>query len=79
MAHLGAASRMVTIALIVIVIGLVLLAIGIAYLTVPAYGLPSFLPHEESSIDPSVKQGRAAIIAAVLCFLGAWRVRTAGR
>lgn len=77
MARLGATSRMVTIALIVI--GFVLLAIGIAYLTVPAYGLPSFLPHEESSIDPSVKQGRAAVIAAVLCFLGAWRVRTAGR
>jgi hypothetical protein len=68
---------MVTIALIVF--GLMLLAIGIAYLTVPAYGLPSFLPHEDSSIDPSVKQGSAAVIAAVLCFLAAWLVRTAGR
>ena len=76
MARPGAASRIVTIALIVI--GFVLLAIGIAYLTVPAY-LPAFLPHEESSIDPSVPQGSIAVIAAMLCFLCALLVRTAGR
>jgi hypothetical protein len=68
----GAAFRIYATALILI--GLALLAFGVAYLTVPAYGLPRFLPHGPSSTHTSTKHGGAALAAAALCFVGAWLV-----
>lgn len=74
------APRILAILLLLAV--LALLAAGVAYLTVPAYGLPRFLPHEPSSIHTSPGRGGGALAVAALCLLGAWlavSVRPAGQ
>jgi hypothetical protein len=69
-----------TVATVLLLAGLLLLVVGIVYLTIPAYGLPWFLPHQPSAISHSVRRGSLAVILAVLCVLGAWLVsRRAGR
>jgi hypothetical protein len=75
-----AASRIVAILLLLAAVAL--LAAAVAYLTVPAYGLPRFLPHDPSSIRTSPWRGGGALAVAAVCLLGAWLAvspRPAGR
>lgn len=55
------------------ILGLVLIVVAVIYLTKSAEQLPSFFPgHQAGSAHKHSKHGLAALILAVLSFLGAW-------
>jgi hypothetical protein len=54
-------------------IGAALIALGVYYWVTPAGSLPSFFPgHLAGSAHKHMKHGLAALIVAIVCFLGAW-------
>ena len=58
---------------LLIIAGVALVALGIYYWVTPAGSLPSFFPgHLAGSAHKHVKHGLAALIVAIVCFLGAW-------
>lgn len=60
-------------AMIAIILGIALLVLAFVYWTVPASGLPAFLPgHELGSSVRHVKHGLAAGALGIFCFVLAW-------
>ncbi len=58
---------------LLVVIGVAFIALAVYYWVTPAGSLPSFFPgHLAGSAHIHVKHGVAALIAAILCFIGAW-------
>ena len=58
---------------LLIIVGVALIALGVYYWVTPAGSLPSFFPgHLAGSAHRHIKHGVAALIVAIVCFLGAW-------
>lgn len=55
------------------ILGVILLVVAGIYFTKTAGNLPSFFPgHQAGSAHKHIKHGLAAVVVAVICFLGAW-------
>ena len=66
-------SRWRILTIVLAILGVAFIALAIYYWVTPASSLASFVPgHIAGSAHKHVKHGIAALIAGILCFMGAW-------
>ena len=66
-------SRWRILTIVLVVLGVAFIAVAVYYWVTPAGSLPSFVPgHIAGSAHIHVKHGVAALIAGILCVMGAW-------
>jgi hypothetical protein len=63
-----------------ILLGVAFVALAVYYWVTPAGSLPGFLPgYAAASAHKHLKHGIAALVVAMLCFLGAWMLSGSGQ